>query len=63
VEEVVGKHHFVTYAIGQNANGSVKQIEVMDYRETDGGEIRNDNWRAQFVGKTSQSLLKLEGGH
>ena len=23
----------------------------MDYRETYGGEIRNQNWRAQFVGK------------
>jgi Na+-transporting NADH:ubiquinone oxidoreductase subunit NqrC len=38
----------------------VKQIEVMDYRETCGGEIRNENWRAQFVGKTSQSPLKLD---
>ena len=60
VDEVVGKHEFITYAIGLNANGSVKQIEVMDYRETYGGEIRNENWRAQFVGKTSQSQLKLD---
>jgi len=61
VDEVVGKHEFITYAIGLNANGSVKQIEVMDYRETYGGEIRNDNWRAQFVDKTSRSPLKLDG--
>jgi len=61
VDEVVGKHEFITYAIGLNTNGSVKQIEVMDYRETYGGEIRNDNWRAQFVGKTSRSPLKLDG--
>jgi Na+-translocating ferredoxin:NAD+ oxidoreductase RnfG subunit len=60
VDEVVGKHDFITYAVGLNANGSVKQIEVMDYRETYGGEIRNENWRAQFVGKTSQSPLKLD---
>jgi hypothetical protein len=60
VDEVVGKHEFITYAVGLNANGSVKQIEVMDYRETYGGEIRNENWRAQFVGKTSQSPLKLD---
>src|SRR5215470_8753872 len=59
VDEVVGKHEFITYAVGLNANGSVKQIEVMDYRETYGGEIRNENWRTQFVGKTSQSPLKL----
>jgi Na+-translocating ferredoxin:NAD+ oxidoreductase RnfG subunit len=60
VDEVVGKHEFITYAVGLNANGSVKQIEVMDYRETYGGEIRNENWRTQFVGKTSQSQLKLD---
>ena len=60
VDEVVGKHEFITYAVGLNANGSVKQIEVMDYRETYGGQIRDENWRAQFVGKTSQSPLKLD---
>jgi FMN-binding domain len=60
VDEVVGKHEFITYAVGVNGNGSVKRIEVMDYRETYGGEIRYENWRAQFVGKTSQSPLKLD---
>src|SRR5881227_1858329 len=60
VDEVVGKHEFITYAVGLNANGSVKQIEVMDYRETYGGEIRNENWRAQFVGRMSKSPLKLD---
>src|SRR5215468_7028782 len=60
VDEVVGKHEFITYAVGLNANGSVKQIEVMDYRETYGGEIRNENWRNQFVGKTTNSTLKLD---
>jgi hypothetical protein len=34
VDEVVGKHEFITYAAGLNADGSVKQIEIMDYRET-----------------------------
>ena len=60
VDEVVGKHEFITYAVGLNADGSVKQIEVMVYRETYGYEIRNEKWRAQFVGKTGQSGLKLD---
>ncbi len=60
IDEVVGKHEFITYAVGLNANGSVKQIEVMEYRETYGYEIRNEKWRAQFVGKTSRSALKLD---
>jgi len=61
VDEVVGKHEFITYAIGLKADGSVKQIEIMDYRESYGYEIRNLDWRNQFVGKNASSQLKLEG--
>ena len=60
VDEVVGKHEFITYALGLNADGSVKQIEIMDYRESYGYEIRNPDWRSQFVGKTAASKLVLE---
>jgi Na+-transporting NADH:ubiquinone oxidoreductase subunit NqrC len=60
IDEVVGKHEFITYAVGLNADGSVKQIEIMDYRETYGGQIRDQKWRAQFTGKTSTSTLKLD---
>ena len=60
VDEVVGKHEFITYAVGLNADGAMKQIEVMDYRETYGGQIRDEKWRAQFVGKTGKSTLKLD---
>src|SRR4029077_10438577 len=60
VDEVVGKHEFITYAIGLNGGGSVKKIEVMEYRETYGYEIRNEKWRAKFAGKTSRSALKLD---
>jgi Na+-transporting NADH:ubiquinone oxidoreductase subunit C len=60
VDEVVGKHEFITYAVGLNADGSVKQIEIMDYRETYGGQIRDEKWRAQFAGKTTRSTLKLD---
>jgi hypothetical protein len=62
VDEVLGKHEFITYAVGLDADGSVKQIEIMDYRETYGSEVRNADWRAQFVGKTSESKLVLGDG-
>jgi hypothetical protein len=60
VDEVIGKHEFITYALGLNADGSVKQIEVMDYRENYGGEIRQSAWRAQFAGKKHGAKLKLD---
>lgn len=59
VDEVVGKHDFVTYAIGLAQDGSVKQIEVMEYRESYGYEIRNALWRNQFIGKTAANPLQL----
>ena len=60
VDEVVGKHEFITYAIGLDADGGVQQIEVMDYRESYGYEIRNPEWRRQFVGKHAGDKLKLD---
>jgi FMN-binding domain len=59
VDRVVGKHEYITVAIGINANGTVKQIEIMDYRESYGYEVRDASWRAQFVGKSASSSLQL----
>ena len=60
VDEVVGKHEYITFAAGLNPDGTVKQIEIMTYRESYGYEIRNADWRAQFVGKNSSAPLKLD---
>lgn len=59
-DEVLGKHEFITWALALNPDGSVKSIEVMDYRETYGYEIRNADWRAQFLGKKHGAKLKLD---
>ncbi len=60
VDEVVGKHEFITYAAGLNSDGSVRQIEIMDYRESYGYEIRNAAWRRQFVGRRNGDPLRLD---
>ncbi|MSQ59783.1 MAG: FMN-binding protein [Betaproteobacteria bacterium] len=59
VDEVWGKHELITYAVAITADGKVKQVEVLDYRETHGFEIRNPRWRAQFVGKSLDESLIL----
>ncbi len=59
VDEVVGKHELITYAVGLNPDGSVKQIEIMDYRESYGYEIRNARWLRQFAGKTAADPVML----
>jgi Na+-translocating ferredoxin:NAD+ oxidoreductase RnfG subunit len=60
LDEVIGKHEFITYAVGLTDDGAVKQIEVMDYRETYGGQVRDEKWRAQFTGKKHGAKLRLD---
>jgi hypothetical protein len=60
VDQVLGKHEFVTYALALDPSGAVKDIEVLDYRETYGDQIRNPKWRAQFSGKRHGAALKLD---
>lgn len=59
IDDVIGKHEFITYALGLNANGSVRQIEIMDYRESYGFEIRSPQWRQQFVQRTASDPIRL----
>jgi Na+-translocating ferredoxin:NAD+ oxidoreductase RnfG subunit len=59
VDQVVGKHEMITYAVGLNVDGSVKQVEILEYKETYGHEVRDAVWRKQFVGKTFASPVKL----
>ena len=60
LDEVYGKHEFITYAVALDASGAVRGVEILDYRETHGGEIRNPKWRAQFNGVRHGAALKLD---
>jgi len=59
VDKVVGKHEYITFAVGINAGGTVKKIEIMQYNESYGYEVRDGAWRAQFAGKSARSPLQL----
>ena len=59
-DQVLGKHEYITYAVALNPDGSVRGIEIMEYRESYGYEVREADWRKQFVGKTSAAPLALD---
>lgn len=59
VDEVVGKHEMVKYALAINADGTIRGIEIMEYVESYGHEVGEASWRSQFVGKTAEATLKL----
>ena len=58
LDQVLGKHEFITYALALDASGAVRAIEVLEYRETYGGGVREAKWRAQFVGKRASTPLE-----
>jgi hypothetical protein len=59
VDHVIGKHLYIDYAVALDPNGRVMRVEILQYRESYGGEVREPGWLAQFVGKTSGSALKV----
>ena len=59
VDRVLGKHEMITYAVAMTPNGAVKRVEILEYRETYGGEVRNPAWRQQFVGKRFGAPVQL----
>jgi Na+-translocating ferredoxin:NAD+ oxidoreductase RnfG subunit len=59
IDEVVGKHEMITYAVGITPNGSVLGIEILEYVESYGYEVADAHWRKQFAGKTVKDPIKL----
>lgn len=58
-DAVIGKQDYIDYALAVDPAGQVLRLDVLAYRETHGWEIRNDRWRAQFNGKTTQDPLTV----
>ena len=59
VDYVIGKHLIIDYAVALTPDGAVAKVEIMQYRESHGDEIRGEDWRKQFTGKTCESDFTL----
>ena len=59
LDQVIGKHENIDLAVAITADGKVKGLEILTYRETYGDEIRNPKWRAQFHGRGTGEHLDL----
>jgi Na+-transporting NADH:ubiquinone oxidoreductase subunit NqrC len=63
LDDVIGKFELISYAVGLNADASIRQVEILTYRESHGAEVRLPAWRRQFVGKSAKGGgLSLGGG-
>jgi hypothetical protein len=60
VDRVIGKSEIITYAVALDESGAIRSVEILDYRESHGGEIRLPFWRKQFIGKTASDAVQLD---
>lgn len=60
IDNVIGKHEFIDFALALKSDGSVRGVEILTYRETYGSEVRNPKWRAQFTGKSAAAPVQVD---
>ena len=59
LDRVIGKHLYIDYSVALDPGGRIRQVDILQYRESYGGEIRSPSWLAQFNGKTDASPLQV----
>jgi Na+-translocating ferredoxin:NAD+ oxidoreductase RnfG subunit len=58
-DHVIGKHLYIDYSVAIDPGGQVRRVDILQYRESYGGEVRESSWLSQFVGKSGGSALKV----
>ena len=59
LDRVIGKHLYIDYAVTLDSSGKVQRVDILQYREAYGGQVRDPSWLAQFVGKGRNSTLEV----
>lgn len=59
IDDVIGKVEWITYAVAIGSDGAVRSLEILEYRETHGSEIRLPGWRKQFLGRRTDTPFRF----
>lgn len=59
VTEEIGRFHDITFLVAVTPEGTVKRVEVLVYRESRGGEVRQRRFLHQFDGKSLRDPIRL----
>jgi Na+-translocating ferredoxin:NAD+ oxidoreductase RnfG subunit len=57
IDDEKGEHLPITFAVKLSPDGKVMRQEVVVYREARGDEVRNERFRAQFIGKSASDAI------
>lgn len=58
IDNILGKEALITFAVNILPTGAIKEIEILVYRESHGGQVKNKMYRQQFVGKTLSDPIR-----
>jgi Na+-translocating ferredoxin:NAD+ oxidoreductase RnfG subunit len=60
IDEEKGEHLPITFAVKLSPTGKVMRQEIVVYREARGDEVRDERFRAQFVGKSARDAIDTD---
>jgi hypothetical protein len=58
-DRVIGKYDLIDFAAGFDARGVALGMEILAYRESHGGEVRQASWRQQFKGRPGPKAMRF----
>lgn len=58
LDDVKGKMQSITMLTGFLPDGAIRDVDILVYRESYGGEVANDSFRRQFRGLTPESDIR-----
>ena len=65
IDNIIGKSFPITFMTVINTDGTVRDVEIMVYREPQGWEVKYKSFRSQFYGKDTSSdrrkVLSISG--
>jgi len=59
IDAEMGMHEPIDFAVSFSGSGAVSRVEILEYREPYGDEVRRDRFRAQFSGKTASDPIAV----
>lgn len=59
ITEEIGKFHPFTFIVGVTPQGKIKDIAILVYRESRGGEIAKKRFLYQFIGKSLKNPIRI----
>jgi Na+-translocating ferredoxin:NAD+ oxidoreductase RnfG subunit len=54
----MGKDQLITFLLCVNNSLAIESLEILEYREPYGGEVRNKSWQIQFRGKRPGDAMR-----